>query len=138
MRLRGVRLSRDELARAAVVRGNLRVQVRGDMHRNRGVPVAMLQANPNVTAFALPVLDHVRLARLEGNSFVLSGIEEVFRPRKGSDHYAQSWWCRLVQAQPAALLRAEDDGHPPRATHQGDEAFASRRNNHTNEQRRKQ
>lgn len=36
-----------------------------------------------------------RIGRLEGNHFVLIGIEDLSY-RKVSAVYAQSWWCRVI------------------------------------------
>ncbi len=45
---------------------------------------------------ALPVLDYARITKLEGDSFILFGIEEVERVRRNVERYPQAWWCRLT------------------------------------------
>jgi hypothetical protein len=78
MRNHGERLSIAQLKTTAVVRGHLGVFVRRDMHRGGDVVCAMLEGDM-AGQFRLPVLDHMRLTRLRGESFVLVGFEEVLQ-----------------------------------------------------------
>jgi len=44
--------------------------------------------------FALPALDHIRMTRMSGNSFILSSWEEVKSPIRQVETFPQAWWCR--------------------------------------------
>jgi hypothetical protein len=106
MRDHGERLSVARLKTAAVVRGHLGVFVRRDMHRGRDVVCAMLEGD-SAGDFRLPVLDHMRLTRMRGESFVLVGFEEVHQ-RKTSDVFPQAWWCRVVCEATGRSALADD------------------------------
>ena len=103
MRLKGIKLDGSELKRARPVRGTLSVRSRLG-HGKELVIVAML-LKTGTTTFALPVLDHMRMTRLQGDSFVLLGFEELATGGRDYRSLPQSWWVRPAQA-PVAL---EDD-----------------------------
>ena len=94
MRDQGERLSVEQLRSCGTVRGRLAVFVRRDVHRGGDVVCAMLEGD-FAGQFRLPVLDHMRLTRVRGESFVLVGLEEVHQ-RRTSDVFPQAWWCRVV------------------------------------------
>ena len=94
MRNHGERLSVAQLKATAPVRGHLGVFVRRDLHRGCDVVCALLEGD-SAGQFRLPVLDHMRLTRMRGESFVLVGFEEV-QQRRTSDVFPQAWWCRVV------------------------------------------
>jgi hypothetical protein len=106
MRNHGERLSIAQLKTTAVVRGDLGVFVRRDMHRGGDVVCAMLEGD-SAGDFRLPVLDHMRLTRMRGESFVIVGFEEVHQ-RKTSDVFPQAWWCRVVCEATGQSALADD------------------------------
>jgi hypothetical protein len=75
MRNRGERLSIAQLKASPLVRGHLGVFVRRDYHRGGDAVCALLEGDL-AGQFRLPVLDHMRLTRMRGESFVLVGFEE--------------------------------------------------------------
>jgi hypothetical protein len=106
MRNQGEKLSIALLKTTAVVRGHLGVFVRRDMHRGCDVVCAMLEGDL-AGQFRLPVLDHMRLTRLRGESFVLVGFKEV-QQRRTSDVFPQAWWCRVVCEATGVSALADD------------------------------
>ena len=106
MRNHGERLSIAQLKTTAVVRGHLGVFVRRDLHRGCDVVCAMLEGDL-AGQFRLPVLDHMRLTRMRGESFVLVGFEEVHQ-RRTSDVFPQAWWCRVVCEATGESALADD------------------------------
>jgi hypothetical protein len=105
MRVKGVKLEREELKRAHPVRGTL--SVRSRLGRGKDLVIVAMLLKTGTTTFALPVLDHMRMTRLQGNSFVLFGFEELATGGRAYRDYPQSWWVRPAQA-PVAL--DDDDG----------------------------
>ena len=103
MRVKGVKLEREALKRAQPVRGTL--SVRSRLGRGKEMVIVAMLLKTGTTTFALPVLDHMRMTRLQGDSFVLFGFEELATGGKDYRSYPQSWWCRPAQT-PVAL---EDD-----------------------------
>ena len=106
MRNHGERLSIAQLKTTAVVRGHLGVFVRRDLHRGCDVVCAMLEG-ALAGQFHLPVLDHMRMTRMRGESFVLVGFEEV-QQRRTSDVFPQAWWCRVVCEATGESALADD------------------------------
>ena len=106
MRNHGERLSIAQLKTRAIVRGHLGVFVRRDMHRGGDVVCAMLEGD-SAGQFHLPVLDHMRLTRMRGESFVLVGFEEV-QQRRTTDVFPQAWWCRVVCEATGESALADD------------------------------
>lgn len=108
MRIKGVKLDGGALKRAQPVRGTLSVRSRLG-HGKEMVIVAML-LETGTTTFALPVLDHMRMTRLQGDSFVQFGFEELATGGRDYRDYPQSWWVRPARA-PIAL--EGDEGSDP-------------------------
>ena len=80
--------------------------VRRDMHRSCDVVCAMLEGDL-AGQFRLPALDHMRLTRMRGESFVLVGFEEV-QQRRTSDVFPQARWCRVVCEATGESALADD------------------------------
>ncbi|HET7524416.1 MAG TPA: hypothetical protein VFK10_00595 [Burkholderiaceae bacterium] len=90
----------------AVVRGHPGEFVRRDLHRGCDVVCAMLEGD-SAGQFRPPVLDHMRLTRLRGESFVLVGFEEV-QERRTRDVFPQALWCHVVCEVTGASALADD------------------------------
>ena len=94
LRIEGRKIPRGELAGVQAVRGELTIVSAYDAHRGKGQSVAHLVDSDTQTL--LPSLDQVRITRLRGSDFVLSGIETIEHRRKDFEHYPQAWWCKIV------------------------------------------
>ena len=100
MRLRGEKLSKEQLRLARPIRGTLTVSSRLEGNGGKSVLIAVLAGGPRFELLA-PALDFAQLGPLRGDCFVLKGIEEV-GDRKHFDKHPQSWWCKLVLPERAA------------------------------------
>ena len=95
LRAKGERIDKAALKLAAPIQGFLCVHQRFDHWARRDVYVATLTRGDFAsTEQLLPTLDQVRIGKLQGNDFVLLGIEDLSY-RKVSALYPQSWWCRV-------------------------------------------
>jgi hypothetical protein len=84
MRHDGRHLTRDRIAAATPVRGNLSVSRRRDPYRSVWVPVAVLLDDR--LDHRLPALDQVSIARWRGADLVLVGVEHIGRLRAVRSH----------------------------------------------------
>lgn len=56
--------------------------------------VATLTERPDANRSLLPELHHAHVRQLEGQQFVIAGLETVSE-RGHPVQYAQAWWCRI-------------------------------------------
>lgn len=99
LRLSGYRLSRERLRAAPAVRGELRVmRRRGDPWGDDEWVAYATLIDPMTAAHQLDVLDRVRIARWDGLTVVLVGIEHVTRGKRSKAvlTHPQAWWVRIV------------------------------------------
>jgi hypothetical protein len=96
MRVKGSKVSKERLQAAEAVRGTLSVTMRLDYGQREQVIVASLVDVPRSQPL-LPVLDHMRMPKLRGESFLLFGFEEIELTRRTVESFPQVWWCRLAR-----------------------------------------
>ena len=92
LRLRGEKLPRDAIKAAQPVIGELTVRAR--LGPGKEVVCIAVLADGERFEMLLPALDHVRLTRMSGDSFILFGIEEAGGTHRVFKTFPQAWWCR--------------------------------------------
>ncbi len=101
LRLKGEKLARESIKAATPVIGELTVRSR--LGPGKEVVFIAVLADEVRFELLLPALDHVRLTRMSGDSFILVGIEESGVTHRVFKTFPQAWWCRpaLTDPEPA-------------------------------------
>jgi hypothetical protein len=97
LRVKGQKRSREIAKATQAVCGDLTVRSRLGLGKEI-ILVATLAGGPQFELL-LPALDHVRLTRMSGDSFILFGLEEVSLSRRSHQTYPQAWWCRPARQE---------------------------------------
>jgi hypothetical protein len=108
LRVKGERRPPHALKVAVPVRGQLTVQSRSGRRTSDQVIVASLTDDTLMKA-VLPALDHMRMTKLRGDSFILFGFEEVDLPGRQYGSYPQAWWCRIVLGAAEQATQVDED-----------------------------
>lgn len=95
LRVKGEKLPRESVKNAQPVTGELTVRSRLGPGKEV-VFIAVL--SDERFELLLPALDHVRLTRMSGDSFILFGIEEAGVTHRVYKTFPQAWWCRPSRA----------------------------------------
>jgi hypothetical protein len=101
LRLKGEKLPREAVKATQCVIGELTVRSR--LGPGKEVVFIAVLADEKRFEMLLPALDHVRLTRMSGDSFILFGIEEAGVTHRVFKTFPQAWWCRpaLTDPEPA-------------------------------------
>jgi hypothetical protein len=97
LRRRGEKLLREAVKAAQCVIGELTVRSR--LGPGKEVVFVAVLADEKRFEMLLPALDHVRLTRMSGDSFILFGIEEEGLSERVFKTFPQAWWCRPARAE---------------------------------------
>jgi hypothetical protein len=97
LRLKGEKLPREAVKAAQCVIGELTVRSR--LGPGKEVVFIAVLADEQRFEKLLPALDHVRLTRMSGDSFILFGIEEAGLTERAFKSFPQAWWCRPARTE---------------------------------------
>ncbi|CAM5793125.1 hypothetical protein [Rhizobacter fulvus] len=97
LRLKGEKLPREAIKAAQRVIGELTVRSR--LGPGKEVVFIAVLADDKRFEMLLPALDHVRLTRMSGDSFILFGIEEEGMTERVFKTFPQAWWCRAAHPE---------------------------------------
>jgi hypothetical protein len=105
MREEGKKLSPTDVRTRAPIRGHLCITTfRGSSNygaeaERTDATVTDVPIDPQrpLTNLILCALEHVRITRLQGDSFVLAGRERIGVPGSGGQELPQAWWVRSAK-----------------------------------------